>query len=618
MPEGTLDSGLVDRLSVTVDRLGWEHVEPAPITPSPEANQPPGWYEPPVPAGMQQRVPGAAIGCGLLVLVPSLMLLLFVLSTGPEAVPGALVLCGIGLVILVVPIVSTRMSAAKVRREYRTYRENLWHDYQRATSHWQDRVNAHNAAELMRWVSTKRWYPLVLRGRPSRIDVFGGTEDGWASLLATFGAALLEQGNGVFVLDFTEQQVAGGLAAVSTAQDLPVTGLELPERFADLDLVEGLGSEELAELLAEAVSTMRPAGNGPDLRALDAELFVAVLDRLVEPATFARLAAGLKVLRRIYDGGPGGPLTAAEVGQLNAAVDVVVHTDQTRQELQFLSSVLDLVVRGDVTPAGGASLQSYWPRRGVAVIETTSSHRRRKDLIDRLLFHRVLHDLRNTPRGRGSGVLVIAGADEVGVSALRELARQAERTGVMLVLMMHRLDEDLQQLLGSADSVSVVMRLGNGKEAAVAAEYIGREHKFTLSQLTYQFGKTITEGRAVSLGGSDSVARTTGHSSSSSSGFSGEGGGTSSYSSGFNSSVTRTRTSTWQNTESYAEADSTTDGRTESRVYEFSVEPTSIQALPVTSFIMVESAQSGRRAVLGDCNPGIVLLDKVSQHPRLG
>ncbi len=613
MPEGTLDRGLVDRLSVNVDRLGWEYLEPAPVTLSPEANQPPVWYEPPVPAGVQSRAPGAAIGCGLLVLFPGLLMLMIALSTqdGP-AVAGALFMTGVGLVILVVPIVSARLSAAKIRSNYRQYREDLWRDYQRAHAHWQDRVNAHNASELMRWVSTMRWYPLVLRGRPSRIDVFGGTEDGWAALLATFGATLLKQGNAMMVLDFTEQQVAGGLAAVALRHDLPVTDLELPDQFADLDLIEGLGSEELAELLAEAVSTMRPAANGPDLRALDAELFVAVLDRLVERPTFARLAAGLKVLRRIYDGGPDGPLTAAEVGKLNAAVDVVVHTEQTRQELQFLSSVLDLVVRGDVTPAGGASLDSIRRERGVAVIGTASSHRRRKDLIDRLLFHRVLHDLRDTPRGRGSGVLVVAGADEVGVSALRELTRQAERTGVMLILMMHRLDEDLQQLLGSADSVSVVMRLGNGKEAAVAAEYIGREHKFTLSQLTYQVGKTITEGRAVSVGGSDSVSRQYGSSSSSS------GGGSTSYSSGSSSSVTRTRTSTWQDTDSYSEADSTTNGQAASRVYEFSVEPTSIQALPVTSFIMVETARSGRRAVLGDCNPGIVLLDKVSQTPRLG
>ncbi len=33
---------------------------------------------------------------------------------------------------------------------------------------------------------------------------------------------------------------------------------------------------------------------------------------------------------------------------------------------------------------------------------------------------------------------------------------------------------------------------------------------------------------------------------------------------------------------------------------------------------MVETAQSGRRAVLGDCNPGIVLLDKVADRPEPG
>ncbi len=52
------------------------------------------------------------------------------------------------------------------------------------------------------------------------------------------------------------------------------------------------------------------------------------------------------------------------------------------------------------------------------------------------------------------------------------------------------------------------------------------------------------------------------------------------------------------------------------RVYEFSVEPTQIQQLPPTAFVLVDSSLGERRAALGDCNPGIVLLPRVASTAR--
>jgi hypothetical protein len=94
---------------------------------------------------------------------------------------------------------------------------------------------------------------------------------------------------------------------------LSTATLELPREFACIDLMDGLDAEELSEVLAEVVSTMWSSGGGPDLRVLDAELFGAVLDRLIEPPTLSRLAAGSKVLRRICDASSEGPLTPAEI-----------------------------------------------------------------------------------------------------------------------------------------------------------------------------------------------------------------------------------------------------------------------------------------------------------------
>jgi hypothetical protein len=40
-----------------------------------------------------------------------------------------------------------------------------------------------------------------------------------------------------------------------------------------------------------------------------------------------------------------------------------------------------------------------------------------------------------------------------------------------------------------------------------------------------------------------------------------------------------------------------------------------VQQLPATAFILVDSATGARRAVSGDCNPGIALLPRVGSQP---
>ena len=84
-----------------------------------------------------------------------------------------------------------------------------------------------------------------------------------------------------------------------------------------------------------------------------------------------------------------------------------------------------------------------------------------------------------------------------------------------------------------------------------------------------------------------------------------------------NRASTTTRSDTWQDTVSKSIADSTSRSETAQRVYEYTVEPTVIQGLAPTAFLMVEVGNGGRRVVLGDCNPGIALLERVAAAPRL-
>jgi hypothetical protein len=217
----------------------------------------------------------------------------------------------------------------------------------------------------------------------------------------------------------------------------------------------------------------------------------------------------------------------------------------------------------------------------------------------------------------GREVIVVAGADQIALEALEAMARQARRAGIQLVFLVHHLRDDMQKLLGGSGSISLLMRMGNGDEAATAAEFVGRGFKFVLSQLTEEMGKTFTDGTSSTDGGSSSTSRTRGYSygGNSSHSFGGDGKGSSSSGSSWNRnfSTSTSREQNWSDTKSQSEATSRSEGQTMARVYEFQIEPTALQSLAPTAFVLVEAAPGGRRVVMGDCNPGIALLDRVAR-----
>ena len=569
----------------------------------------------PNPAGAALRVIAAPlIGCFLMIGV-------FFLFGVAAAFGFRLISVGIDVVIALAilgalaPRLRKRVALARFRRQ----RDAAYLAHQAELAAWQERVARHNEAERRRRAAALRWYPVTPWSAPERIDVFGGTPDGWASLLATLGCSLLHGQASIVVLDFTEQRVGDGLAEFAARHGYPVRQATLPDEWSTWRPLAGLSVNEAAELLADVVHGMRAStgtAGSVDGRALDAELCAAVLAGLDRPWTFRRITAGIRVLRRLHDHHGTGVLTTAEVGQLTSAIDTVGHTDRVAQELQFLGSVLDLLAaeEPDLPGPDEDDRHELLAGSGLAILRTTGTHRRGKDVLDRVVLHRVIRGLHDHTRLADRQILVVAGADQLGREGLEELTRQAERTGVRLVLMLERLRSDVQDLLGGRYSATVLMRLGNAREATAAAEIIGRDHTFVLSQLTRQVGATFTEGTASTHGMSDGVSDS--RSASVSDGRIGR------YSVPFaavtnSMSVTRARTETWQDTVNRSLAESVTTGQTVSRVYEFTVEPTTVQSLPATAFVLVEAGPTGRRVVLGDCNPGVALLDWVASDPRL-
>lgn len=605
---------LADRLFVPDERWGFEFREPEPIRANPYLDQEPVWQEPPLPEELvdllqaQQEAEAkrkdrirymiTMLACATL---PPLMFILLPVAAW------------FGFQWFIRPNLN-KQRIDQLQHEYRKVRDTAFAQYQVAVQNWKQAVAAYDEAERRRWETAVSWYPIRLVSAPSRVDVFGGTPEGWASLLATAGGSLLGARQDLVLLDFTEHDVGGGLAALTAVRGIPVNRIALPNELHRIDLLATASTDECAELLAEAVHGLRQSTNHADARALHADLLNAVLQRLSGPLSFTRIAAGLAVLQGAYEPSGGGPLHSAEVERLSAYAGTLGQSEFTLKELRFLSNTLHLLavdggarrMASDGTEPG-TGYDSPWNLRGLTIVATFDNNRRRKEFTDHVLAQELVRALSNR---EPQGVVVVAGADHLGLQTLEAITKYARRADVRLVLLIEHLRGELQQLMGGTDSATFLMCLRNHQEATTAADYIGRGFRFTLSQITEQVGRTLVTGGAESWGVQHQEGESWGSSWSTSRGPDGttkSGGG--------HHSTSESWSRSWQETRKWATADSETVGRTMSRVYEYMVEPTTLQSLPTTAFILVETGPAGRRIIAGDCNPGIALLDNVSDRP---
>ncbi|MER7733126.1 hypothetical protein ABTX80_19775 [Streptomyces erythrochromogenes] len=537
--------------------------------------------------------------------------------TGPQSAGVVLVIlfCGlltvglIGAAVLAVVFVAVMAATHPARQRDRARqraveeRQRHWAAHQQRVADWQRVLREHWEAEMRRRAAADTWFPLVPGSGSARIDVVGGTGDGWAGLLATFGGPVLAGGQALLVVDLTEQAVAVELAQLAGLRGVPVGYVPFPGAALRTDLGDEYTPEDLADSLAAALATMRPPGTDTDLVTIDATVIRTVARRLDAPLTYPRLAAGLAVLlRQDEQHAQEAELAPHEVVRLTEAIDSVGRGERRQNQLHHVKDQLDSLSEGVGDYPRDRPAAEWWRPGQLTVVSTDGLGPLRKDLADRVLFFRVLHALRTRVFPPGTGTLVVAGADHLGRDALEALARQARTAGVRLVLLLEHLREATLQVAGGSGSAIVFMRMGNGEEAKAAAEFIGHRHTFVVSQLTRQVGETLTTGRGSSYGEQIGESRT--HTSNS-----GPNQGSS----------TSTGTSfsrSWQDSVNASRATSTSDGETTARVYEFTVEPTQLQALPPTGIVLVESAAGGRRVAFGDCNPAIGAMPRVSSRPR--
>ncbi|MEN3609159.1 hypothetical protein AAH979_06370 [Plantactinospora sp. ZYX-F-223] len=522
------------------------------------------------------------------------------LSMGPDVVLG-LLLAGVLLWLAVGPLARSR-AAAGHRDWLGAVRDSL-DRYEAEAGPWAARRRAAREEAEDQINGLPFWFPLGPHD-DGRVDVYGGTPRGWCCLLLTMGASLVGAGARLSLLDLTREGVGRPLVLLAEAHNRSVRQLNLPADAPGLNLLAGLEGREVAELLVVAAHAAEPAAS-PERHTLDMRVVGQVCDILAPELTIARVCAGLRtLLRQEPFPGPGSVLTVDEYERLHEAFGEVSRKT-LEDRIGAIEARLHPLLRFGAH--SGAPVLDGTVEISVVEVDEAAGDLAAEMLAPLLLNVAAAHAQHGTGGAGGRRALVVAGADLVPRAQLERLDRIARRRDIRLVYLFRHVRQDAEQLLGSGGPV-VLMRVGNAKEAEAATNFIGREHRFVVSQLTIAAGTGTSE--------STSTTRTHGTSRSETRSDSRTfGAGHGSRTSG------RSVTEGTSESTSHGTSDGTSTSFNESvgrqRNYQLTVEPRQLQTLPETALFVVDpERREGPRARLGDCNPWIVTAGRVQDEPR--
>uniref|UniRef100_A0AAU2JPF9 Uncharacterized protein n=1 Tax=Streptomyces sp. NBC_00049 TaxID=2903617 RepID=A0AAU2JPF9_9ACTN len=517
-------------------------------------------------------------------------------------------------------VIHAGQSATTAGAHLEAKQTELEHHFQYAWQAWHQRRVQHTTAQDQ-WVgSLDAWGALPAGPGTRRLDIFGGSQRSREGFLTVFGTSTLQQ-QPLIVVDLTQALVCEELSEIAEIAGVPVDVQLLPSRMADSGILSGLGPQELVDSLVEAVYADDTEANRA-ARALDTRILRQLCGALGDDVTPARLGAGLRALMGEID--ETEALTRAERNRIADDLLGDKNKDQMRDSLLRLASFLHPLERLGSERAGrGPGYLTC-----IALDFTTGSAG--TELLADLAVQSVTRRLASFPEAAPSVVLAL-GEQGLQRRSLEQLASICERRGAQLTVLHPHLREGSQEVIGGG--TVGFMRLGNHQEAGIAADFLGRQHSFVLHSLTDTDGTSIstsvakTIGSSVSRGTTYSESVTRGSNWGSSSSTSYQGGpnpfssSSSSNSGGSYSETTGTSTSTTHTTNE-STSHTTTDGtstsfaRGQQRVYEYAVEPTQLQALGDFSLLLVERRPDGSVTVHpADCNPNVVLLDRVSTQP---
>lgn len=496
----------------------------------------------------------------------------------------------------------------------------LLEEYASLHRDWQQRAAAFRRQPL--------WHPVTLPTSVHRVDVAGGTLAGWSALLTMIAAPRLESGGAVTVIDLTEGGVAADLLAVARQSGLNPLVWVLPADLAQLELGADFGPELLADVLAQTAGAAETGAGGAN-QARDAALLRRLLRALGDGATMAEVIAALRFLGQL--GAPGehldsGALTRQQLSRLSTVAGqaaghlLVDRAWALEARLQVLAPLAT-----ELTGRPSSRLKVAWLDRRASVLGN--------DVLAAYLAVALTALLRQAPRARRwQQTICLLGAERLPGDVLDRLCDTTEVAGAGLVLAYRAIPAHVRERLGRGDAAVGFMRLGNADEARLAAEQIGAEHRFVVSQFTDTIGASVTDtaggsytssvGTSDSASDSSSVSLTAGHSRGRGqtrhgafapfAELTGSASRDVSESTGTSDSTSLTAgisaSTSWGWTTSRAIGASDSLARTVQRSRESLVEPHELQQLPPSALLLWYPAPGGRQVVLADANPAIIAL----------
>ncbi len=540
-------------------------------------------------------------------------------GSGPPVVSDliALVICGPGMVLTFLRWRKARQAAAAVSR--------VGDDHQRAVATWQQREEGWQRAELTRLEQVDEWGSAALPPGTLRTDVFGGSLRGWQALLTTHGTSLLAT-QPVLTVDLTGEVICQELTDTARAAGVPATVWMLPAQLGASGVLAGLSAAQFADALAEAVHAGGVAGTARAERAVDTRVLEQLHGALGGSVTPVRLAAAVRAALGHTD--RPAVLSPEEEALISAELFPPEYRRQIEPNLvrieAFLTALAQHTDLGGPGPAGRggpglagtgqpgqAPVTPEPPAYYTCLALEPAARSARAEVLAALAIQWLTVQV--TSSNDPAPAVIIVGADEISHPHLERLAGACERRGVPLTLLFRHLRDTGLGMLGGGSAA--FMRLGHHAEAEQAAAYIGRQHRFALSQVTATLGGsdtqtlTETEGQAVT----DTI-HTGGQA-----GWKARVQRTASRNAGPDESRrysrSRSVTRNWSTARSWAESTNWSNAAASQRVYEYAVEPAVLQNLPDQALLLVTRGSGGPVLTSVECDPAIVTLPRVSNLP---
>ncbi|MCC8251602.1 hypothetical protein [Saccharothrix luteola] len=505
-----------------------------------------------------------------------------------------------------------------VRRSWRL----SYQRHEQDVREWEARRQRFEDHERARMADISDWTSTELSPGVKRVSVIGDNTDGAEALLTVLGASILAEGRSLTVLDLTGDIVVGELVRGAVDTGYQAAFRLLPTELAHVDLLTGMSTEQVVRLLVEA----RHGGQEkPDLvgRGVDERILTQVL-ALIAPGglSMGRIAAALRMAMRARIRDTDNSLLSQEEREAlrrGLTDEYRRHVSPHLANLEAMVGPLSAMGTGEVDELEGQlrvlSMSSDWTSAQIDFLG---------DLLVGWAARQVIDNTASIP------TLVVTAADRLATRHLDRLSQLCERRGIRLVVLFRRFDETTARMVGRG-SVAF-MRLDDPQQATRAADFIGREYTFTVSQMSTTLGGQHTHSVANTVSHSDSDGRSTTESVNESRSRGKNRGAQSSTNVPKTKNTSRTkgwsdadtqswnRTRSWGTTVSNATTDSWSDSETRQRVHEHRVDPEVIKNLPDYAMLLVESTIDGTPRIVRsvELNPEIAVLEAQPAGTRGG